>query len=145
MDLITYALLKRQIAESGVDIETIIPHIGENGNWYIGDKDTGVSALPPDVTNVDIADIQQEKDVTLYGVEYVPAPSDFFVGVYEEFISEGIQQLIDAEKEVLGKLQKADGGFDISWTWGTEYAEFEQARSWWRPRITIDKLLFLER
>ena len=86
-----------------------------------------------------------EKDVTLYGVEYVPAPSDFFVGVYEEFISEGIQQLIDAEKEVLGKLQKADGGFDISWTWGTEYAEFEQARSWWRPRITIDKLLFLER
>lgn len=66
MDLITYALLKRQIAESGVDIEAIIPHIGENGNWYIGDKDTGVSALPPDVTNVDIADIQQEKGVTLY-------------------------------------------------------------------------------
>lgn len=66
MDLITYALLKRQIAESRVDIEAIIPHIGENGNWYIGDKDTGVSALPPDVTNVDIADIQQEKDVTLY-------------------------------------------------------------------------------
>ena len=66
MDLITYALLKRQISQGGVDIEAIIPHIGENGNWYIGDEDTGVSALPPDATDVDIADIQQEKDVTLY-------------------------------------------------------------------------------
>ena len=66
MDLITYALLKRQISQGGVDIETIIPHIGENGNWYIGDEDTSVSALPPDAIDVDIADIQQEKDVTLY-------------------------------------------------------------------------------
>ena len=66
MDLITYALLNRQIAESGLDIEAIIRHRGESGIWYIGGGDTGVSALPPDVTNVDIADIQQEKDVTLY-------------------------------------------------------------------------------
>ena len=66
MDLITYALLKRQISQGGVDIEAIIPHIGENGNWYIGDEDTGVSALPPDATHVDISDIQQDNDVTLY-------------------------------------------------------------------------------
>jgi hypothetical protein len=24
------------------------PHIGENGNWYVGEEDTGVSALPPE-------------------------------------------------------------------------------------------------
>ena len=24
----------------------ITPHIGENNNWFIGDKDTGVSAVP---------------------------------------------------------------------------------------------------
>ena len=41
MDLITYALLKRQIAECEANIEAIIPHIGENGNWYVGDEDTG--------------------------------------------------------------------------------------------------------
>ena len=41
MDLITYALLKRQIAECGANIEAIIPYIGENGNWYVGDEDTG--------------------------------------------------------------------------------------------------------
>ena len=41
MDLITYALLKRQIAECEANIEATIPHIGENGNWYLGDEDTG--------------------------------------------------------------------------------------------------------
>lgn len=41
MDLITYALLKRQIAECEANIEATIPHIGENGNWYVGNEDTG--------------------------------------------------------------------------------------------------------
>ena len=41
MDLITYTLLKRQIAECEANIEATIPHIGENGNWYVGDEDTG--------------------------------------------------------------------------------------------------------
>lgn len=82
------------------------------------------------------------KDIEKYGVEYVPVPSDFFSGMYLEFITSEIKQLIDAEKGVLGRLQKEDGGFDISWEWYTQYPEFEQARKWWRPRLTIDKLLF---
>ena len=41
MDLITYALLKRQIAECETNIKAFIPHIGENENWYVGDEDTG--------------------------------------------------------------------------------------------------------
>lgn len=84
------------------------------------------------------------KDIEKYGVEYVPVPSDFFPGIYLEFITPEIKPLIDAEKAVLDKLQKEDGGFDISWEWCTPYPEFEQARNWWRPRITIDKLLFSE-
>ena len=84
------------------------------------------------------------KDIEKYGVEYVPMPSDFFSGTYLEFITSEIKLLVDAEKGILGKLQKEDGGFDISWKWCTQYSEFEQARNWWRPRITIDKLLFDE-
>ncbi|MGN0379757.1 MAG: hypothetical protein ACI4EU_09225 [Butyrivibrio sp.] len=84
------------------------------------------------------------KDVEKYGTEYVPMPSDFFTGNYREFVTPEIGQLIDAEKAVLGKIQKEDGGFDISWEWHTPYAEFEQARKWWRPRLTIDKLLFAD-
>ena len=71
-------------------------------------------------------------------------PSDFFCGTYSEFITSEIKPLIEAEKNILGKLQMEDGGFDITWKWYTPYSEFEQARAWWRPRITLEKLLFNE-
>lgn len=29
-------------------LKGVTPHIGENGNWYVGSEDTGVSALPPE-------------------------------------------------------------------------------------------------
>lgn len=83
-------------------------------------------------------------DISKYGVEYVPTPSDFFIGIYKEFLAEEIKPLIVAEKDVLATLQKDDGGFDISWQWYTDYPEFEVARNWWRPRITLDKLIFDE-
>lgn len=84
------------------------------------------------------------KDIKKYGIEYVPTPSAIFAGTYNDFITPEIRPLIFAEKDILGKLQMDDGGFDISWKWYTPYPEFEQARAWWRPRITIEKLLFYE-
>ncbi len=84
------------------------------------------------------------KDIEKYGVEYVPMPSSIFTGTYQELITPEIKPLIIAEKDILGKLQMEDGGFDITWKWYTPYPEFEQARAWWRPRITIEKLLFYE-
>lgn len=85
------------------------------------------------------------KDISKYGVEYVPMPSVIFTGKYTEFITPEIKPLVNAEKDILGKLQMEDGGFDITWKWYTPYnKEYEQARAWWRPRITIEKLLFNE-
>jgi hypothetical protein len=85
------------------------------------------------------------KDTEKYGVEYVPMPSVIFAGRYLEFIIPEIKPLITAEKDILGKLQMEDGGFDITWKWYTPYPdEYEQARAWWRSRITIEKLLFNE-
>lgn len=85
------------------------------------------------------------KDIEKYGVEYVSMPSVIFAGRYLDFITPEIKPLIIAEKDILSKLQKEDGGFDITWKWFTPYpAEYEQARAWWRPRITIEKLLFNE-
>ena len=83
-------------------------------------------------------------DISKYGVEYVPVPSDFFYGIYKMFVTDAIYPLIRAEKEMLEKIQKGDGSFDISWRWYTDYKEFETARDWWRPRLTLDKLLFFE-
>lgn len=81
-------------------------------------------------------------DASKYGVEYVPLPSDFFAWGNDHFLSPGMRHWIDVEKGILPKLQRPDGGFDISWQWYTPWPEFEQARTWWRARITIDKLLF---
>ena len=45
-------------------------------------------------------------------------------------------------------FQNDDCGFgnaiepDISWQWDNDYKEFAKAREYWRPRITLDKLLF---
>lgn len=82
------------------------------------------------------------KDVEKYGVEYATAPSDIFSGIYSEFITPEIMPLIDAEKAALNNLQKEDGGYDITWQWYTQYPEFEEARNNWRPRVTLEKLLF---
>ncbi len=84
------------------------------------------------------------KDISKYGVEYVPMPSTIFTGRYMEFVTLEIKPLIIAENDILGKLQMEDGGFDITWKWYTPYPDFEQARAWWRPRITLEKLLFNE-
>lgn len=101
---------------------------------------------------VDLADLKrllQERlehaicrDTEKYGVEYVPSPSDFFTDPRPAFVSADIRALIAAEKGALANLQRDDGGFDISWQWYTPYPEFEQARQWWRAKITIDKMLF---
>lgn len=82
------------------------------------------------------------KDTEKYGVEYVPSPSDFFTDPRPDFMNADIRALIAAEKGALADIQKDDGGFDISWQWHTPYPEFEQARQWWRAKITIDKMLF---
>lgn len=81
-------------------------------------------------------------DTSKYATEYVPKPSDFFCGMFGQFITDRIRPLIKAEREILGSIQLDDGGFDISWQWYTDYEEFGQARDWWRPRVTLDKLLF---
>lgn len=74
MDLITLALLKKYVSDATAGLDKIqgksayeialehgfkgteeewllslqgtTPHIGENGNWFIGEIDTGISATP---------------------------------------------------------------------------------------------------
>lgn len=62
------------------------------------------------------------------------------LAVYKYFFENGSNQRVIDE---LSKFQNEDGGFDIWWKWYTPYSEFEQARKYWRPRVTIDKLLFV--
>lgn len=80
------------------------------------------------------------KDVEKYGVEYVAGPSAFGDSGYWP---EGIEELIRADLAATDRLQMEDGGFDITWKWYTPFeSEYEQAREWWRPRVTMERLGF---
>ena len=78
------------------------------------------------------------------GINFLIQLLDFFCGMNEMFMTKELYPLAAAEKAIWGKIQKEDGGFDISWQWYTDYKEFETARDWWRPRLTLDKLMFYE-
>lgn len=80
--------------------------------------------------------------VEKYGIEYVTTPS-WFLQSEAPINKDGLEPLIQAELASLQKLQLEDGGFDISWQWCTPYQEeFQQARAWWRPKVTMEKLRF---
>ena len=84
------------------------------------------------------------RDTTRYSTEYVTMPSTFFRRADSPFLVASFMPLIQAELETLPARQAPDGGFDISWQWHIDYPEaFAQAREWWRPRVTLDKLRFL--
>lgn len=87
MDLITYALARKAASSNAIDISTITPSIGENGNWFIGDKDTGVSAVKAsnlDVDGVLTADAaNQEIYVIKDGVETLVGNATSSIGVEE--------------------------------------------------------------
>ena len=82
------------------------------------------------------------KDVSKYGVEYVTCPSNFCLGKYSVPFTDELVALADAEAKSMEALQKDDGGFDITWQWHLSYKEFYDARKIWRPRVTMEKLLF---
>lgn len=137
------------VAEAFQDLEQAGEKLGDGAKCYILAWKLLKSAGITDVIDFDKAQkaIQKTLEGTIspetakYGVEYVPSPSWFF---QEEspFLYEGAKPLIQAEREALSKIQMEDGGFDIFWQWYTPYEEFSQARAWWRPRVTLEKLRF---
>lgn len=42
MDILSYALAKKYAEKTAAS--DVVPRVGENGNWWVGDIDTGVSA-----------------------------------------------------------------------------------------------------
>lgn len=45
------------------------PHIGGNGNWYVGDTDTGVRAQGPQGENGKDADISPDGDIHIQSLK----------------------------------------------------------------------------
>lgn len=102
MDLITYALLKRQIAECETNIKAFIPHIGENENWYVGDEDTGKPSRGdkgPDGKSA-----------------YSYAQDGGYTGTEEEFMAKLAAENIDKALFVVNITQNSDRTFSADKT-----------------------------
>ena len=102
MDLITYALLKRQIAECEANIEAIIPYIGENGNWYVGDEDTGKPSRGDNGPDGKSA--------------YQYAQDGGYTGTEEEFTAKLAAENIDKTLFVVNITRNSDGIFSADKT-----------------------------
>ena len=102
MDLITYALLKRQIAECEANIEATIPHIGENENWYVGNADTGKPSRGDKGSDGKSA--------------YSYAQDGGYTGTEEEFTAKLAAESIDKALFVVNITQNSDGAFSADKT-----------------------------
>lgn len=81
MDLITYAMAKKSVISPDL-IDSIIPYIGENGNWYVRGEDTGISALPANV----IADGILKADTVNQKVVVIKDNEEIIVGEFTDAI-----------------------------------------------------------
>ncbi len=53
------------------------------------------------------------------------------------------RELAEHEADMMLKFQREDGSFPITWTWHTDYKEFEISANWWRSANIINNLLYL--
>ena len=98
----------------------VVPHIGENGNWFIGDQDTGISAKGADgAAGKDGADGKDGANGK-NGVDgingtngksaYDVAVENGFMGTYEEW-----RQLIQPDQETLVEAILSSGSADLEY------------------------------
>lgn len=93
MDLIAYALAKKNIKQSIDDFGSLIPTIGENGNWYVKGLDTGVRATP--LENVEVDGVLKA-DTLKQNVVVIKDGVETIVGEYTSAISSSdISELFD--------------------------------------------------
>ena len=88
MDLIALALARKGSGSGGggtsPSYDDLIPSIGDNGNWYIKGKDTGISAVPKE--NVEV-DGTLKADTTKQNIVVLKDGTETIVGEFTSGIS----------------------------------------------------------
>ena len=81
-------------------------------------------------------------DTSRWLKDYVCTPSALFKNNKNSF-SMVDRELAEHEADMMLKFQSEDGSFPITWTWHTDYKEFEISANWWRSANIINNLLYL--
>lgn len=82
-------------------------------------------------------------DAARWASEYLPRPSDYIADSGSMFYP-GREALCGAECSVIRSTQLPDGSFPVTWQWYTDYQEFALAVNWWKSRIILKNIRFLE-
>ncbi|MBQ9947052.1 MAG: hypothetical protein IJO91_01565 [Oscillospiraceae bacterium] len=107
-------------------------------------------------TNAQIADMERFKeclirqvnseichDISKYGKEYVPLPSNFIHSPDSLFYA-GNEELIAAECRLITEGQLPDGSYPVPWQWWTDYSEFHVSANHWKSIIITNNMRFLK-
>lgn len=77
----------------------VVPHVGDNGNWVVGETDTGVFARGIDVTNavegqtVVIKEVDENGRPVVWGVKDFPAEGGSTVTIAEMTVAEDVAKV----------------------------------------------------
>ncbi len=84
------------------------------------------------------------RDPEKWFTEYRPKPSMFIKDRTSPFLP-GNESLAEEECRRIRSNQEEDGGYPVTWTWGTGYdREFAISANWWRCSFAIQNMLFLK-
>lgn len=81
-------------------------------------------------------------DTQKWAAEYVATPSTVMM-TRESMFYEDNAQLAEYECDFIKNTQLADGGFNITWQWCTDYKEYEVAANVWRAKFALKNMLYL--
>lgn len=82
------------------------------------------------------------RDSSRWATDYVPKPSNY-IQSRDSLFCPGNEALCREECELIRRSQQPDGSFPVTWSWCTDYQEFELAANWWKSRIIITNMRFL--
>lgn len=115
------ALVSRVEILEGLTIDTVTPSIGDNGNWYVGDTDTGVKAQGSD--GVDGLDGEDGKGVMSMSID----GENFVTATYSDGTTESVGQLkVDLQNDFL-----TEEGFGKLRFYNNVFQYYDDATSAW--------------
>ncbi len=82
-------------------------------------------------------------DSSRWFAEYLPKPSDY-VRDADSLFCPGREELCREECRLIRSMQLPDGSFPVTWQWFNGYQEYALSVNWWKSRLIINNIRFLE-
>ena len=82
------------------------------------------------------------KDISLWAIQYVCKPSQFFNSPKSLFYAEN-KVVADYECEFIQNTVNSDGVWDVTWSWEAYPEEWALSKNWWKAHIAVNNMCYL--